>query len=198
MLSLWVKRQLSAACNLCMDVLKNLFEQHFHTPVERVQPLAGAAWRFGTQHHPAGRWKDQRDRHSLRRARRERRLSGIFPAFSPPWPACARKSMPKIWIRAPISKKTSATRRCSSFSRRIAPAKHFAPQVVEAYRKVVAVLPRFQIEAGRDLNYKRLLSARQLRSPVHRLGPELFQILLSAARRHSVQRAGAGRRFRAA
>ncbi len=27
-------------------------------------------------------------------------------------------------------------------------------QVVEAYRKVVAVLPRFQIEAGRDLNYK--------------------------------------------
>ena len=29
-----------------------------------------------------------------------------------------------------------------------------APPVVEAYRKVVAVLPRFQVEAGRDLNYK--------------------------------------------
>ncbi len=29
-----------------------------------------------------------------------------------------------------------------------------APEAVEAYRKVVAVLPRFQIEAGRDLNYK--------------------------------------------
>ena len=28
-----------------------------------------------------------------------------------------------------------------------------APEVVEAYRKVVAVLPRFQIEAGTDLNY---------------------------------------------
>jgi aminoglycoside/choline kinase family phosphotransferase len=28
-----------------------------------------------------------------------------------------------------------------------------APQAVEAYRKVVAVLPRFQVEAGRDLNY---------------------------------------------
>jgi len=26
--------------------------------------------------------------------------------------------------------------------------------VIEAYRKVVAVLPRFQVEAGRDLNYK--------------------------------------------
>jgi hypothetical protein len=29
-----------------------------------------------------------------------------------------------------------------------------APRVVEAYRKVGAVLPRFQVEAGRDLNYK--------------------------------------------
>jgi aminoglycoside/choline kinase family phosphotransferase len=29
-----------------------------------------------------------------------------------------------------------------------------APQVKEAYRKVVAMLPRFQVEAGRDLNYK--------------------------------------------
>jgi aminoglycoside/choline kinase family phosphotransferase len=29
-----------------------------------------------------------------------------------------------------------------------------APEAVEAYRKVVAVLPRFQVEAGRDLNYK--------------------------------------------
>jgi aminoglycoside/choline kinase family phosphotransferase len=29
-----------------------------------------------------------------------------------------------------------------------------APEAVEAYRKVVAVLPRFQIEAGRDVNYK--------------------------------------------
>jgi aminoglycoside/choline kinase family phosphotransferase len=31
---------------------------------------------------------------------------------------------------------------------------NIAPQAVEAYRKVVAELPRFQIEAGRDLNYK--------------------------------------------
>jgi len=29
-----------------------------------------------------------------------------------------------------------------------------APQAIEAYRKVVAVLPRFQVEAGRDLNYR--------------------------------------------
>jgi len=29
-----------------------------------------------------------------------------------------------------------------------------APQVAEAYRQVVAMLPRFQVEAGRELNYK--------------------------------------------
>jgi len=29
-----------------------------------------------------------------------------------------------------------------------------SPEVMDAYRKVVAVLPRFQVEAGRDLNYK--------------------------------------------
>jgi aminoglycoside/choline kinase family phosphotransferase len=32
---------------------------------------------------------------------------------------------------------------------------NIAPAVVDAYRKVVAVLPRFQIEAGRDLNYRK-------------------------------------------
>jgi aminoglycoside/choline kinase family phosphotransferase len=31
---------------------------------------------------------------------------------------------------------------------------NLAPQAVEAYYKVVAMLPRFQIEAGRDLNYE--------------------------------------------
>jgi aminoglycoside/choline kinase family phosphotransferase len=29
-----------------------------------------------------------------------------------------------------------------------------SPEAVAAYRKVVALLPRFQVEAGRDLNYK--------------------------------------------
>ncbi len=41
-----------------------------------------------------------------------------------------------------------------------------------------------------------LLSARELRSPVDRVGPELLQILFPATRRNSVQRTGARRRFR--
>ena len=31
---------------------------------------------------------------------------------------------------------------------------NLSPEAVEAYRKVIAVLPRFQVEAGRDLNYR--------------------------------------------
>ena len=33
-------------------------------------------------------------------------------------------------------------------------ASDIRPEVIEAYRKVVGILPRFQVEAGRDLNYK--------------------------------------------
>ena len=62
--------------------------------------------------------------------------------------------MRKIWTTALIWKKTWATRRCLSFCRKIGRARPIAPEAVEAYRKVVAVLPRFQVEAGRDLNYK--------------------------------------------
>ena len=62
--------------------------------------------------------------------------------------------MPRILTTARISKKIWGTRRCLNFSQSIAAATIIAPQVVEAYRKVIATLPRFQIEAGRDLNYK--------------------------------------------
>src|SRR6185436_135557 len=31
---------------------------------------------------------------------------------------------------------------------------NIAPEVVDAYRKAIAALPRFQVEAGRDLNFK--------------------------------------------
>ena len=41
-----------------------------------------------------------------------------------------------------------------SFCRRIAPATSISPEVIEAYRKVVEVLPRFQVEARHDINYK--------------------------------------------
>ena len=61
-----------------------------------------------------------------------------------------------------------------------------APQVVEAYRKVVATLPRFQVEAGRDLNYDVCYPIASFDRQSDRLGPELLQILFSAPRRNSL------------
>ena len=61
--------------------------------------------------------------------------------------------MAKIWITELTLKRIWETRRYSNFFPSIAQASRSLP-VVEAYRKVIAILPRFQIEAGRDLNYK--------------------------------------------
>ena len=44
--------------------------------------------------------------------------------------------------------------RSSISSRKTRRGGFIAPEALEAYRKVVAILPRFQVEAGRDLNYK--------------------------------------------
>ena len=64
------------------------------------------------------------------------------------------KSTPRIWATALTSKKIWATPRSSNSSAPIVPVTPSRPEVVEAYRKVVAELPRFQVVAGRDLNYK--------------------------------------------
>ena len=41
-----------------------------------------------------------------------------------------------------------------NFFRSIVAGEHIDAPVVDAYRKVIGTLPRFQVEAGRDLNYK--------------------------------------------
>ena len=62
-----------------------------------------------------------------------------------------------------------------------------APEVVDAYRKVVAILPRFQVEMRDKIELQGLLSARRIRSPVDYVGPELLQVLFLAAGRHPIQ-----------
>ncbi len=46
--------------------------------------------------------------------------------------------------------------------------------VIEAYRKAVAVLPRFQVEAGQDLDYSVCYPRGKFRSLTDQLGPELL------------------------
>jgi len=136
-----------------MDVLKRLFEQHYKLPTEDVQPLQGQLGGSG---------------------RAIIRLSGggssaigiLYPvreenvAFLEFSRHFRRRGLPVPEIYkedlsqgAYLEEDLGDTTLFDFLSRNRAGETIF-PQAIEAYRKVVAVLPRFQVEAGRDLNYK--------------------------------------------
>jgi len=136
-----------------MNVLKNLFEQRFQTPVERIVPLQGELGGSG--------------RKIIRLAGGKQSAIGIlygvreeniaFLEFSRHF----RKHglpVPEIYAEdlsqgAYLEQDLGDTTLFEFLSKNRA-SESIAPPVVEAYRKVVAVLPRFQVEAGRDLDYK--------------------------------------------
>ena len=136
-----------------MDILRKLFEQHFHSPAERVQPLHGPLGGSG--------------RNIFRLASKDNSAIGIqygvreenvaFLEFSRHF---RRHGLPVPEIYADdlshgayLEEDLGDTTLFEFLSSNRA-GDDIAPRVVEAYRKVVEVLPRFQVEAGRDLNYK--------------------------------------------
>jgi len=136
-----------------MDVLQSLFEQHFHSPVVRVQPLQGQLGGSG--------------RKIIRLAGEKISAVGIlydvreenvaFLEFSRHF---RRHGLPVPEIYAEdldhgayIEEDLGDTSLFEFLSKNRA-GESIAPQAVEAYWRAVAVLPRFQVEAGRDLNYK--------------------------------------------
>src|SRR5215472_4726663 len=82
-----------------MDVLQKLFEKHFHSPVEQVQPLQGELGGSG------------------------RKIIRLAGGRSTAMVCRCRRFMARTWAMALIWKKTSATPRCLSFSPRIVKAK---------------------------------------------------------------------------
>jgi len=135
-----------------MNVLKKLFEQHFHAPPERIQPLQGELGGSG--------------RKIIRLANEKVSAIGIlygvreeniaFLEFSKHF---RRHGLPVPEIYAEdlshgayLEEDFGDTTLFEFLSKNRAGG-NIAPQVIEAYRKVVAVLPRFQVEAGRDLDY---------------------------------------------
>ena len=136
-----------------MDVLKRLFEQHFHSPVERVQPLQGQLGGSG--------------RNIIRLANGNASAIGILHPVREENVAFLEFSkhfrrhhlpVPEIYAEnlsegAYLEEDFGDTTLFEFLSQHRAGGE-IAAEVVEAYRKVVAALPRFQIEAGRDLNYK--------------------------------------------
>ena len=136
-----------------MDVLNRLFEKHFGERAESVRPLGGT---LGAS-----------ERKLFRLSRGERSAIGVlfdsreenkaFVEFSRHF---RRHGLPVPEIYADDLKRGAYLEEdlgdltLYQFLAANRSGATAAPDVVEAYRKVVAILPRFQVEAGRDLNYK--------------------------------------------
>src|ERR1700687_1614371 len=136
-----------------MEVLKRLFERHFQSPVERVQPLQV---QLGVSCRKIIRLSSEKiGAIGILYDVREENVA--FLEFSRHF---RRRGLPVPEIYAEdlshgayLEEDLGNTTLFELLSDHRDGAT-IAPEAVAAYRKVVAVLPRFQVEAGRDLNYK--------------------------------------------
>jgi aminoglycoside/choline kinase family phosphotransferase len=135
-----------------MDLLRTLFEQHFHSPPDRVLPLQGELGGSG--------------RKIIRLANEKASAIGIlysvreenaaFVSFSKhfhkhglPVPEIYGEDLNQgAYLEEDLGDTT-----LFEFLSRNRTNERIAPQVVSAYENVVATLPRFQAKAGRDLDY---------------------------------------------
>src|SRR5271154_3107544 len=136
-----------------MEVLKRLFERHFHVPVERVQPLQGQLGgsgrkiiRLSSEKISAiGILYDVREENvAFLEFSRHFRRHGL------PVPEIYGEDLSHgAYLEEDLGGTT-----LFEFLSQHREGPDISPEAVAAYRKVVALLPRFQVEAGRDLNYK--------------------------------------------
>jgi len=136
-----------------MEVLKRLFEQHFHSPVERVQPLQG---QLGGSGRKIIRLSSEKLT-AIGILYNVREENAAFLEFSRHF-SLRGLPVPEIYAEdlshgAYLEEDFGDTTLFEFLSDHRNGAT-IAPEAIAAYRKVVAVLPRFQVEAGRDLNYK--------------------------------------------
>jgi len=134
-----------------MDVLKKLFEQHFHSPVGRVQALQGQLGgsgrkiiRLATDELSAiGVLYDvQEENVAFLEFSRHFRKHGL------PVPDIYAEDLSQgAYLEEDLGDTT-----LFEFLSKSRVGENLATQAVEAYRTVVAVLPRFQIDAARDFN----------------------------------------------
>ena len=136
-----------------MDVLKRLFEQHFHFPTDEVQPLQGKLGGSGRTivRLSGGGLSAIGIVYSVREE------NVAFLEFSKHFRAHGL-AVPEIYAEdlnegAYLEEDLGDTTLYEFLSRNRS-GEAISPLVTDAYRKVVAELPRFQVEAGRDLNYK--------------------------------------------
>src|SRR6267142_1348506 len=136
-----------------LDILKKLFEQHFHAPVEQVQPLQG---QLGGSGRNIIRLTGQKfSAIGILYGVREENVAFLefskhFRRHGLPVPEIYAEDLSRgAYLEEDLGDTT-----LFEFLSKNRSGEKIAPKVIETYRKVVAVLPRFQIEGGRDLNYK--------------------------------------------
>ena len=135
-----------------MDVLKRLFEQHYQFPAERVQPLQGQLGGSGRTIVRLTGGKSS----AIGILYPVREENAAFLEFSKhfrrhglPVPEIYAEDLSQgAYLEEDLGDTT-----LFEFLGRNRTGEVLAPPAIEGYRKVVAVLPRFQVEAGRDLNY---------------------------------------------
>ncbi len=145
-----------------MDILQQLFEQHFKAPVGRIQPLQGQLGGSGRKiirlfaEKPGGKTGHEQIS-AIGILYDVREENAAFLEFSRHF----RKHglpVPEIYAQdldhgAYLEEDLGDTTLFEYVSKhRSGPT--VEPEAIEIYRKVISTLPRFQIEAGRDLNYK--------------------------------------------
>lgn len=136
-----------------MDILNRLFEEHFRLPVEKTEPLQGAPGGSGRKiiRLTSGRTSAVGIFYGVREENRAfLEFSRHFRRHGLPVPEIYAENLDQ---GAYLEEDLGDTTLFDLLSQgRV--GENVSPNVVEAYRKVVAALPRFQVEAGRDLNYE--------------------------------------------
>jgi aminoglycoside/choline kinase family phosphotransferase len=149
-----------------MDLLKQLFEQRFHTPATQIQPLQGQLGGSGRQ---IVRLAGERSAEERSAEKSSEKLSAIgilynvreenaaFLEFSRHFHKHGLP-VPEIYAedldRGAYLEQDLGDTTLFEYVTKHRDGSNIKPEAVDAYRKVIATLPRFQVEAGRDLNYK--------------------------------------------
>ncbi len=136
-----------------MDVLKRLFERKFNTAAEFVRPLQGQLGGSGRAivRLSGGGFSAIGIQYSVREENAAfLEFTRHFLRHGLPVPEIYGEELSEgAYLLEDLGDVTLFD--FLSHNRR---GDAIAPEAVKAYRKVVAALPRFQIEAGRDINYK--------------------------------------------
>jgi aminoglycoside/choline kinase family phosphotransferase len=136
-----------------MDILEKLFEQHFGTPATRVEPVQGGLGGSGrvivrlanATHGAIGIQNDVAEENAA-----FLEFTRHFRAHGLPVPEIYRvDETHNAYVEEDLGDMT-----LFQYLSQHRNGAEIEPEAVSAYRRVVEVLPRFQVEAGRDLDYK--------------------------------------------